>query len=112
MAQGGNYIVRRRALEKAGGYDTTIDFYGEDFDIATRLSKVGKVKWTWKFPMYSSARRLAAEGSVMTGIRYGVNNIATSFGLRPMLTTHADIRPKQGDRAREALRRLIATGRL
>src|SRR3989344_6145268 len=28
--QGGNYVVRRRALEAIGGYDKRIEFYGEE----------------------------------------------------------------------------------
>ncbi|MDE2212968.1 MAG: glycosyltransferase [Patescibacteria group bacterium] len=112
MVQGGNYIARRSALEAIQGYDTSIEFYGEDFDIATRLLRVGKVKWTWKFYMYSSSRRLAAEGSIITGLRYGANNIASVFLRRPLMQTYTDIRPKLKARAQEAADTLIRTGRL
>lgn len=112
MMQGGNYIVRREALEKVGGYDTTIEFYGEDFDIATRLSQVGKVKWTRKMYMYSSNRRLAAEGNLRTALRYGINNIATGLHMRPVMQTYTDIRPKQGEVARAAAKTLIEKGSL
>ncbi len=36
MLQGGNFVVTREALEKIGGYDTSIAFYGEDADVARR----------------------------------------------------------------------------
>ena len=44
MLQGGNFVVRKSALEKVGGYDTGIDFFGEDTDIACRLRKAGHGK--------------------------------------------------------------------
>jgi cellulose synthase/poly-beta-1,6-N-acetylglucosamine synthase-like glycosyltransferase len=40
MLQGGNFVVRKSALQKIGGFDTSIEFYGEDTDVARRLSKV------------------------------------------------------------------------
>jgi glycosyltransferase involved in cell wall biosynthesis len=42
MVQGGNFVLRREALEQIGGFDTAISFYGEDTDIARRMSQVGK----------------------------------------------------------------------
>ncbi len=61
MLQGGNFILKRSALEKIGGFDTNIIFYGEDTDIARRIQKVGRVKFTFKLPMYTSGRRLKKE---------------------------------------------------
>jgi len=57
-------------LTFAGGFDTSITFYGEDTDVARRISRVGTVKWTFKLPMYTSGRRLAHDGVMRTGIRY------------------------------------------
>ena len=92
MVQGGNLVARRDALEAAGGYDTSIAFYGEDTDIARRLAKVGRVKWTFRLPIYSSGRRLRAEGVVRTGFRYALNFFwVTVFG-RPWTTTYTDVR--------------------
>src|SRR6185312_734506 len=77
MLQGGNFVVRRNAMEKIGGFDTTIRFYGEDTDVARRLSKVGNVVWTFRLPMYTSGRRLVQEGIVETGLRYALNFLWT-----------------------------------
>lgn len=93
MLQGGNFVVRRSALEKIGGFDTTIEFYGEDTDIAMRLSKVGRVKWTFRLPVLASGRRLKHEGVVRTGLRYAANFFSVSFSGKPLTTAHADIRP-------------------
>ena len=94
MLQGGNFIVRRDALLKAGGYDITIAFYGEDTDIARRISKVGKVKWTWALPMYTTGRRLKEEGIVVSGVRYAANYFSTIFAGRPFTHTYTDIRSR------------------
>jgi glycosyltransferase involved in cell wall biosynthesis len=92
MLQGGNFVVRRDALQKAGGFDTSITFYGEDTDIARRMSKVGTVRWTFKLPMLTSGRRLAKEGIFQTGLRYTANFFWVTFFRRPYSDTHVDIR--------------------
>ena len=93
MVQGGNFVCRRSALEQIGGFDTTIQFYGEDTDIARRLHRVGRVKFTFALPILASGRRLVGEGVVTTGIRYAVNYLwVTAFG-RPFTRASRDIRP-------------------
>lgn len=83
ILQGGNFVVRRDALEKIGGFDTSIYFYGEDTDVARRLSKVGKVKFTFDLPANSSGRRLAKEGALGTALRYTMNIFWITFFKRP-----------------------------
>lgn len=83
MMQGGNFIVRRSALQKIGGYNTSIDFYGEDTDIARRLQKVGYIKFTFNLPMLSSGRRLAREGVISAGTKYCLNYFWVLFFKRP-----------------------------
>lgn len=92
MLQGGNFIVRRTYLERAGGFDTSIEFYGEDTDVARRISKVGKVKWTFRLPMYASGRRLAREGIITMGVRYAANYFHTLMHGKPLTAAYIDIR--------------------
>jgi glycosyltransferase involved in cell wall biosynthesis len=92
---GGNCIVRRDALKKIGGYDTNIEFYGEDTDLARRMSKVGKVVFTFSLPMYTSGRRLAKEGTFTTGLRYSMNYLWIILFKKPFSKAHEDIRPKE-----------------
>jgi hypothetical protein len=40
-----------------GGFDSTIEFYGEDVDIGRRAKKQGKVLFSPKFVMPTSGRR-------------------------------------------------------
>ncbi len=92
MLQGGNFIVRRTYLERAGGFDTSIEFWGEDTDIARRMSRVGKVKWSFKLPIYASGRRLAHEGIVRAGLRYGWHYFYTLVYGKPTNDAYIDIR--------------------
>lgn len=92
MLQGGNFIVRRDYLERAGGFDTSIEFYGEDTDVARRMSKVGKVKWLFRLPIYASGRRLAHEGIVTTGLRYGWHYAYTLIFGKPRDAAYVPIR--------------------
>ena len=92
MLQGGNFIIRRTALEKANGFDTNIEFYGEDTDIARRISKFGKVIWTFQLPILASGRRLAKEGLINAAIKYTRNFIWISFCGVPYDQKYTDIR--------------------
>ena len=92
MLQGGNFVLRRDAWDRAGGFDTTIAFYGEDADVARRICREGKVLWTWRLPMYTTARRLRQEGFLKTGWHYFVNIVATHITGRPATNKYSDIR--------------------
>jgi glycosyltransferase involved in cell wall biosynthesis len=94
MVQGGNFVLRRDALEKIGGFDTTISFYGEDTDIARRMHQVGTVKFTLDLKMFSSARRLNKEGMLTMAGRYTLNYLWTTFKKKPFTEEYVDIREK------------------
>lgn len=98
MLQGGNFIVRRTALEQIGGYNPRFSFYGEDTDLARRLLAVGGVKFTFKLPALSSGRRLTEEGMVRIGVRYAMNFIWATFFHRPFTDKWNDIRTTPDDR--------------
>ncbi|MDE2001676.1 MAG: glycosyltransferase family 2 protein [Patescibacteria group bacterium] len=84
MLQGGNFVVRRSALDKIGGYNLEFEFYGEDTDIARRLHTVGDVVFSFKLPMYTSGRRLQEEGVVTMGLKYGANYVWTLVFKKPL----------------------------
>ncbi len=93
MLQGGNFVTTRQAIIDIGGYDTSITFYGEDTDIGSRISKIGKVLWTFNFPVYASSRRMKGEGVLLMGLKYAKNHIATTFFGKPATMEYIDIRP-------------------
>lgn len=75
MILGGNFIAKRDALIKMGGFDKKIKFYGDDTDTARRLSEFGKVVFKMEFFIYSSARRFQQEGLIKTNFVYALNFI-------------------------------------
>ncbi len=92
ILQGGNFILKRSALEEINGYNTEFEFYGEDTDIARRIQKLGEVKFTFKLPILTSGRRLKAEGMLKIGIRYTINYFWTTFLNKPFTKKYLDIR--------------------
>jgi glycosyltransferase involved in cell wall biosynthesis len=92
VAQGGNFTVRRAALDEVGGYNTDIEFYGEDTDIACRLARVGSVKFSFRYPIRSSGRRLAREGVFRAGYVSAMNNIFVVLYGRPLTRSPSHIR--------------------
>lgn len=92
MFQGGNYVVRREAIEKIGGYDTNITFYGEDVILGKRISEIGKVDWSFKLPINSSGRRLKKEGVFVMAFKYGINYLWITFTGLPFSHKYIDVR--------------------
>jgi len=92
MVQGGNFILKRKALESIGGFNLAIQFYGEDTDIARRMNKLGKVQFTFRLKMFSSARRLKKEGMFRMAMRYTINYLWTTFRKKPFTEEYIDIR--------------------
>jgi len=92
MVQGGNFVLKAKALESIGGFNTAISFYGEDTDIARRMNRVGKVEFTFKMKMFSSARRLKQEGMLTIAARYTINYFWTTFRKKPFTQTYVDHR--------------------
>jgi len=73
MTTGGNFIVKRSAFIQSGGFDTNIEFYGDDTDIAKKLAKVGKIVFDFNLFMYTSSRRMQNEGMIKMGLKYILN---------------------------------------
>lgn len=92
MVVGGNFVARRSALLNMGGFDPTIQFHGEDTDIARRISKFGKVIFRMNFFIYTSSRRFNAEGLIKTIGAYVINFLWIVFLHHPLTKTYRDIR--------------------
>ena len=89
---GGNFAVRREALEAIGGFDTTIEFHGEDTNLGRRLFAAGKVALFHDCYLYTSARRFVAMGRGQV-IRLYVRNFTSELLYhKPKDTTHLDVR--------------------
>jgi glycosyltransferase involved in cell wall biosynthesis len=89
---GGNFAVRAEALRRIGGFDTSIEFHGEDTNVGRRLFAVGRVGLFHDCYLYTSARRYLAMGTGAV-IRLYVRNFTSEILYhRPKDTTHLDVR--------------------
>ena len=89
---GGNFAVRRAALERIQGFDTSIEFHGEDTNLGRRLFAVGRVGLFHDCWLYTSARRYVAMGEWAV-IRLYVRNFTSEvLHHRPKDTSHVDVR--------------------
>jgi glycosyltransferase involved in cell wall biosynthesis len=89
---GGNFAVRREALDRIGGFDTSIEFHGEDTNLGRRLLAVGKVSLVRDCFLYTSARRYVAMGKGAVFRLYVRNFTSELLRHRPRDTTHVDVR--------------------
>jgi glycosyltransferase involved in cell wall biosynthesis len=89
---GGNFAVRRAALAAIGGFDTSIEFHGEDTNLGRRLAKSGRVQLSPRCYVFTSARRYKVQGRGKVFGLYVRNFCAEIFLHRPSDTTHEDIR--------------------
>jgi glycosyltransferase involved in cell wall biosynthesis len=89
---GGNFAVRREALDKIGGFDTSIEFHGEDTNVGRRLFAVGKVSFMYDCYLYTSARRYLALGKRKVFHLYIRNFTSELLHRRPKDTSHVDVR--------------------
>ncbi|CAN5677469.1 glycosyltransferase family A protein [soil metagenome] len=92
MATGGNIALRRSVVEQMHGFDTRIAFYGEDTDIAKRAHNFGRVIFTSRFTMPTSARRFKKEGLLKIGGTYLVNFVSTALVGKPINKSYTDVR--------------------
>jgi len=89
---GGNFAVRRSALQRIGGFDTSIEFHGEDTNVGRRLFAVGRVSLFPDCYLYTSARRYNAMGKGAVFRLYVRNFTSVLLRGRPKDTTHVDVR--------------------
>lgn len=89
---GGNFAVRRDALDRIQGFDTSIEFHGEDTNLGRRLSRVGNVELRYDCFLYTSARRYNAMGKGAVFRLYVRNFVSELLHHRPKDTAHLDVR--------------------
>ncbi|KKW24704.1 MAG: Glycosyltransferase [Candidatus Kaiserbacteria bacterium GW2011_GWB1_52_6] len=92
MECGGNFIIKRWALEKIGGFDTSVEFAADDVYTLRELERVGVVKWSWRLPVYASGRRFAKIGIIRTCIRWVRNYFSVLRSGKAVAKEYSDIR--------------------
>jgi glycosyltransferase involved in cell wall biosynthesis len=89
---GGNFAVRAYALDMIGGFDTSIEFHGEDTNLGRRLANAGKVSLFQDCYLHTSARRYIAMGKATVFRIYVRNFLSEIIRHRPTDTSHVDVR--------------------
>jgi glycosyltransferase involved in cell wall biosynthesis len=89
---GGNFAVRRPALERIDGFDTRIEFHGEDTNLGRRLAAIGNVELRYDCFLYTSARRYNAMGKGAVFRLYVRNFVSEVLHHRPKDSVHLDVR--------------------
>jgi len=88
---GGNFAVCRAALDAIGGFDTSIEFHGEDTNLGRRLHAAGKVALCYDCYLYTSARRFVTMGNGAVFRLYTRNFTPELLHHRPKDATHLDV---------------------
>lgn len=81
---GSNFAVRRSVLLEVGGFDTSIKFYGEEYELSLRLKNKGKggiIPWLF---VLTSARRLKSLGFVTQYWNWVVDYFSVLFWHKPL----------------------------
>jgi glycosyltransferase involved in cell wall biosynthesis len=89
---GGNFAVRRTALERINGFDRSIEFHGEDTNLGRRLTPHGTVDVAGECWVWTSARRYRAMGKRQVFGLYVRNFWSEILRHRPADRTHVDVR--------------------
>ena len=89
---GGNFAVRRLALERIGGFDRSIEFHGEDTNLGRRLTPLGAVEMARECWVWTSARRYRAMGKRKVFGLYVRNFWSEILRHRPADAEHIDVR--------------------
>jgi len=81
---GSNFAVRRSVLLAAGGFDTSIKFYGEEYELSLRLKDKGRggiIPWLF---VLTSARRLKKLGVLTQYWNWIVDYFSVLFWHKPI----------------------------
>jgi glycosyltransferase involved in cell wall biosynthesis len=90
--QGGNSIIKKSALDKVGGYDLSIAFYGEDTMTAKRIQHIGKIEFNMYMVTTTSPRRLKEQGVISTTWMYLTNYFSVTFKNKSTTNDYKDYR--------------------
>ena len=81
---GSNFAVRRSTLLEVGGFDTSIRFYGEEYELSLRLKRAGKGGIIPRLFVLTSARRLKRMGVVTLYWNWVVDYFSVLFWYKPI----------------------------
>jgi glycosyltransferase involved in cell wall biosynthesis len=89
---GGNFAVGRQALADINGFDSRIEFHGEDTNLGRRLTPLGPIEVRGECWVWTSARRYRAMGKGQVIGLYVRNFWSEILRHRPADRDHLDVR--------------------
>jgi len=89
---GGNMVIKKDIINKIGGWDKNINFYGDDIMLAKKISRLGKIDFALNFYVSSSFRRLNSEGIAKIILKYLINFFWIRFFNKPYHNTYSNHR--------------------
>ena len=89
---GGNFAVKRTALDRINGFDRSIEFHGEDTNLGRRLTPLGSIEVARECWVWTSARRYRAMGKRQVFGLYVRNFWSEILRHRPADRHHIDVR--------------------
>jgi glycosyltransferase involved in cell wall biosynthesis len=92
MLVAGNFAIRREILKKMNGFNTEIEFGGDDTNTARRAKAFGRIKFKPSFVMYTSGRRLINEGLLKATFFYVSQFFSEVIRHKPATQKYTDIR--------------------
>lgn len=95
---GSNFAGIKQVLLDVGGFDTSIKYLGEDYELSLRLRGKGKVRLIPNLFVLTSARRLREKGLICTYWNYIASYFSVLFYNKPLPQTLEDM-PRQLVRA-------------
>jgi peptidoglycan/xylan/chitin deacetylase (PgdA/CDA1 family)/GT2 family glycosyltransferase len=95
---GCNFAVRRSALMEVGGFDTSIRFYGEEYELSLRLRNAGRGGVIPRLFVLTSARRLKRIGVVNQYWNWVVDYFSVLFWYKPISKELEDLPTKARQR--------------
>ena len=109
---GSNFAVRKQVLVEVGGFDTSIKYLGDDYELSLRLNGKGKASLIPSLFVLTSARRLKEQGLLWTYWNYIMNYFSVLFYHKPLPQRLEDMPHKLGKIIRNRLRLSHVFGRL
>jgi glycosyltransferase involved in cell wall biosynthesis len=87
VANGGNVAIRREALVELGDYAEVVRFHGEDAYLIHQIRRFGPVRFSPRFSVQSSDRRIRANGRLQTVSHNTLSWLSVVlFGRPPRIT--------------------------
>ncbi len=91
MCRGECQIIKRKAFTTVGGYHSHL-VSGEDFELYTRLTKLGRISFVGSLVVIESPRRFRAQGYLFTLAIWTIDSLSVLFFDRSVSKEWKDIR--------------------